>query len=107
MAEGLKRHSQAELLADNISITCSDSDDDRPPQISDMSCLDFELRTAPRKTYVFVIEVTWTDGQKLRIRRNHDQLFRFQCQLLDAFPREAGQENRDNRIIPFLPGVCL
>ena len=106
MTEQCQRDSQAGLLADSISVACSDPDDDRPPQINDMSCVDFEQRTVPRKDYVFVIEVTWTDGQKLRVRRNHNQLFRFQCRLLDAFPREAGQENRDDRIIPFLPGVC-
>ena len=93
------RDSQSKLLSNSSA----SSGDEAVAQISDMRCVDFEKSVVPNRDYVFVIEVTWSDGRTFRIRRNHEKLFQFQCQLLDAFPQQAGRDE-SSRILPFLPG---
>jgi hypothetical protein len=74
---------------------------------------------------VFVIRVTWSDGNEQIIYRRYSQFFDlqvcnstsslelyilvqycfcFQCRLLDEFPDDAGEIYPMDRIIPFLPG---
>eukprot|EP00051_Salpingoeca_urceolata_P021311 m.332042 g.332042 ORF g.332042 m.332042 type:complete len:672 (+) comp19775_c3_seq1:4835-6850(+) len=57
-----------------------------------------------RKDYVFVIDVTWTNGKILPCHRTYDDFFNFQCKLLDSFPDDARMRPRP---IPYLPGKKL
>jgi hypothetical protein len=59
-----------------------------------------------KKQYVFVFNVNWSDGTTSVMWRSYSEFFDLQCQLLDAFPEEAGNKKK-SRIIPHLPGTCI
>jgi hypothetical protein len=61
----------------------------------------------PSKFYVYVLEVTWSEGTSTLIYRRYSDFFEFQCGLLERFPEEAGAKDPVDRIIPFLPGKKL
>jgi len=57
-----------------------------------------------KKQYAFVFNLTWSDGSLSVIWRSYNDVFDFQCGLLDSFPEEAGTVRGFVRIIPYLPG---
>jgi len=69
--------------------------------------LDIEKRRAPSKHYVFVLEITWSDGTQNVVYRRYSQFFSLQTSLIDAFPVEGGVKNPAERVLPFLPGKVL
>jgi len=66
--------------------------------------IDIEKRRIPSKHYVYVLEVTWSDGTQNVVYRRCSQFFTLQANLIDAFPVEGGVKNPAERILPFLPG---
>eukprot|EP00049_Salpingoeca_infusionum_P011145 m.192207 g.192207 ORF g.192207 m.192207 type:complete len:934 (-) comp14851_c1_seq5:3242-6043(-) len=56
------------------------------------------------KSRYFVFKIQWSNGDTTVAKRTHNQLFEFQCSLLDAFPEASRKESR---IIPKLPGKKL
>ncbi|XP_071947084.1 SH3 and PX domain-containing protein 2B-like [Antedon mediterranea] len=66
-----------------------------------------EKRAVPRKHYVYVIHVTWSDGSVNVIYRRYSAFFDFQVKLLMKYPEEAGSKNPQQRSIPFIPGKKL
>eukprot|EP00050_Salpingoeca_kvevrii_P022506 m.127549 g.127549 ORF g.127549 m.127549 type:complete len:433 (+) comp9727_c0_seq1:44-1342(+) len=53
--------------------------------------------------FAFLLQVTCVDGSSYVVKRTHDELYVFQCKLLDLNPVEAGKTG-EQRIIPRLPG---
>eukprot|EP00042_Codosiga_hollandica_P041704 m.374911 g.374911 ORF g.374911 m.374911 type:complete len:333 (+) comp56172_c0_seq1:58-1056(+) len=53
-------------------------------------------------SFRYVFECSWSHGIITTVRRTYDDLFKFQCKLLDMFPAEAGEGGQ--RTIPSLPG---
>jgi uncharacterized protein YgiM (DUF1202 family) len=72
--------------------------------IVDVRVKDIEKWRYPSKHYVYVLEVTWSEGTKTIIYRRYSRFFEFQCKLLEKFPEEAGSKDPAQRMIPFLPG---
>ncbi|XP_072257053.1 SH3 and PX domain-containing protein 2B isoform X2 [Pyxicephalus adspersus] len=68
---------------------------------------DVQKRRSPNKHYVYIINVTWSNGSSEVIYRRYSKFFDLQMQLLDKFPVEGGQKDPKQRIIPFLPGKIL
>lgn len=68
---------------------------------------DLEKRRYPTKHYVYVLEVSWSEGSSTLIYRRYSDFFEFQCALLERFPEEAGARDPASRMIPFLPGKKL
>ncbi|KAM9313104.1 SH3 and PX domain-containing protein 2B [Gastrophryne carolinensis] len=68
---------------------------------------DVQKRRSPNKHYVYIINVTWSNGSSEVIFRRYSKFFDLQMQLLDKFPVEGGQKDPKQRIIPFLPGKIL
>ncbi len=64
-------------------------------------------RTHNKKRYTFQIDLEWSDGNVSSSFRSYSELFDFQCELLDAFPEEAGRTKGVERSLPFLPGKKL
>lgn len=58
-----------------------------------------------KEQYAFVFNLTWSDGSLSVIWRSYNDVFDFQCGLLDSFPEEAGTVRGFVRIIPYLPGI--
>eukprot|EP00053_Salpingoeca_punica_P007241 m.66658 g.66658 ORF g.66658 m.66658 type:complete len:917 (-) comp14059_c0_seq1:167-2917(-) len=69
---------------------------------------DVQKRRAPSKHYVYVIQVTWSDGSVLTIYRRYSAFFDFHASILEAFPVEGSDaDDGKHRIIPYLPGKKL
>ncbi|XP_069507480.1 SH3 and PX domain-containing protein 2B isoform X2 [Ambystoma mexicanum] len=68
---------------------------------------DVQKRRNPNKHYVYIIRVTWSNGNVEVIYRRYSKFFDLQMQMLDKFPMEGGQKDPKQRIIPFLPGKIL
>ncbi|XP_058852242.1 SH3 and PX domain-containing protein 2B-like isoform X1 [Acipenser ruthenus] len=68
---------------------------------------DVQKRRNPNKHYVYIIQVSWSDGSTENIYRRYSKFFDLQMELLDKFPVEGGQKDPKQRIIPFLPGKIL
>eukprot|EP00048_Salpingoeca_helianthica_P012194 m.175957 g.175957 ORF g.175957 m.175957 type:complete len:942 (-) comp15337_c7_seq2:46-2871(-) len=75
--------------------------------ITQANVLDIQRRPLPSKHYVYVIEVTWSDGSVLTIYRRYSLFFEFHTLLLDMFPEASGEAKGSTRTIPFLPGKKL
>ncbi|CAH1784583.1 unnamed protein product [Owenia fusiformis] len=75
--------------------------------ISLLRVIDVDKRRIPDKHYVYVIQVTWSDGITNIVYRRYSKFFDFQTKLLDKFPIEAGLVDPSQRMIPFLPGKIL
>eukprot|EP00045_Choanoeca_perplexa_P015594 m.198012 g.198012 ORF g.198012 m.198012 type:complete len:768 (-) comp17035_c0_seq1:2262-4565(-) len=73
--------------------------------IKAIQILDVQRRRAPSKHYVYVVDVTWSDGSVVSVYRRYSQFFDFHTSLLDEFPEEAGENGE--RCIPYLPGKKL
>lgn len=58
-------------------------------------------------SYVFKIQIEWTDGSSTTSYRGYKDFFDFQCGLIFAFPEESGQKKGSRRTLPFLPGKKL
>ena len=58
-----------------------------------------------KKQYTFVVNVERSDGTLITVWRSYRDFFYFQCDLLDAFPQEAGAMRGTVRLIPYLPGM--
>ncbi|EGD82361.1 hypothetical protein PTSG_03026 [Salpingoeca rosetta] len=70
--------------------------------------VDVQRRRTPSKHYVYVIQVSWSDGSQVTIYRRYSQFFEMHTTLLDKFPVEAGTDPAGPpRILPFLPGKKL
>ena len=61
----------------------------------------------PSKHYVYVMNVTWSEGSVLVVYRRYSAFFEFHVQLLDMVPEAAGEVKGVERQIPFLPGKKL
>ncbi|XP_069754890.1 SH3 and PX domain-containing protein 2B isoform X3 [Narcine bancroftii] len=77
------------------------------PSIVDVKVQDVQKRRIPNKHYVYIIQVTWSNGSTEVIYRRYSRFFNLQMQLLDTFPVEGGQKDPKQRYIPFLPGKIL
>ncbi|XP_072923764.1 SH3 and PX domain-containing protein 2B isoform X1 [Hemitrygon akajei] len=77
------------------------------PTIVDVKVQDVQKRRIPNKHYVYIIQVTWSNGSTEVIYRRYSRFFNLQMQLLDTFPVEGGQKDPKQRYIPFLPGKIL
>ncbi|XP_078087240.1 SH3 and PX domain-containing protein 2B isoform X1 [Mustelus asterias] len=75
--------------------------------IVDVRVQDVQKRRIPNKHYVYIIQVTWSNGSTEVIYRRYSRFFNLQMQLLDTFPVEGGQKDPKQRYIPFLPGKIL
>ncbi|XP_043559734.1 SH3 and PX domain-containing protein 2B isoform X1 [Chiloscyllium plagiosum] len=75
--------------------------------IVDVKVQDVQKRRIPNKHYVYIIQVTWSNGSTEVIYRRYSRFFNLQMQLLDTFPVEGGQKDPKQRYIPFLPGKIL
>ena len=75
--------------------------------IKSASVVGVHERTHNPKRYTFQINLEWSDGNTSSSFRSYSELFEFQCELLDAFPLEAGKDKNTERIIPYLPGKKL
>eukprot|EP00062_Callorhinchus_milii_P015826 gi/632966490/ref/XP_007899449.1/ PREDICTED: SH3 and PX domain-containing protein 2B isoform X1 [Callorhinchus milii] len=75
--------------------------------IVDVRVEDVQKRRVPNKHYVYIIQVTWSNGSTEVIYRRYSRFFNLQMQLLDTFPVEGGQKDPKQRYIPFLPGKIL
>eukprot|EP00051_Salpingoeca_urceolata_P015216 m.196330 g.196330 ORF g.196330 m.196330 type:complete len:382 (+) comp18323_c0_seq3:71-1216(+) len=53
--------------------------------------------------YSYVFQVTWNDNRTSVVKHPYESLFKFQCELLDTFPIDAGTAGSP-RTIPPLPG---
>lgn len=60
-----------------------------------------------KKGYVFKFTVVWNDANEDICLRSHNELFDFQCKLLDLFPEQAKASATGERQIPYLPGKKL
>lgn len=61
-----------------------------------------------KKVYGFKFTVVWSDGANETCLRSHNDLFDFQCKLLDLFPDQAKNDAKTGtRQIPYLPGKKL
>ena len=98
------RESSSNLLGGRSSPSSVVSDE-AIAHIVNLDVVGFEERRSPKRDYVFLIDVHWSDKRTIRVRRNHEKLFQFQCSLLDAFPWAAGADDGRKRTIPYLPGV--
>eukprot|EP00039_Didymoeca_costata_P028237 m.20433 g.20433 ORF g.20433 m.20433 type:complete len:719 (+) comp6846_c0_seq1:259-2415(+) len=79
-----------------------------PRFVTSAKLLNAEKRRIPSKHYVYVIEVTWSDGSTLKIFRRYSVFFALHTKLLDTFPQYAGNpKTGEGRLIPFLPGKKL
>ena len=56
---------------------------------------------------VYVISLTWSDGQRYEIYRRYGEFFTFQHTLLQLFPEEGGKGKTAVRIIPSLPSWSM
>lgn len=72
--------------------------------ISAASVVGVTQRTHDKKRYTFQIDLDWSDGNASSSFRSYNELFEFQCDLLDAFPEEGGKTKDVDRTIPYLPG---
>lgn len=64
--------------------------------------------TKSKKVYGFKFTVVWSDGATETCLRSHNDLFDFQCKLLDLFPDQAKIDAKTGtRQIPYLPGKKL
>ncbi|KAM3927546.1 SH3 and PX domain-containing protein 2B isoform 2-T2 [Leptodactylus fuscus] len=75
--------------------------------IVQVSVQNVQKRRIPNKHYVYIINVTWSNGTTEVIYRRYSKFFDLQMQILDKFPVEGGQKDPKQRIIPFLPGKIL
>eukprot|EP00050_Salpingoeca_kvevrii_P012696 m.24264 g.24264 ORF g.24264 m.24264 type:complete len:320 (-) comp4249_c0_seq1:208-1167(-) len=75
-----------------------------PGALTEILTMGTEKRSDGR--YAFVFQVLWQGQAAMTIKRTYDELFKFQCLLLDAFPDEAGNTGQP-RTIPPLPGKRL
>jgi hypothetical protein len=78
----------------------------RPPARAPAPAARTRTRRARARTHTHThthisYQVWWSDGQESTAIRSHNELFQFQCKLLDLFPDEA---SGPNRVIPYLPG---
>jgi hypothetical protein len=79
-----------------------------PRRVVTVTVRDVQKRLVPSKHYVYVIEVTWSDGSVLLIFRRYSALFDLHMKLLDDFPAEAGAvADGPERTLPYLPGRKL
>ena len=63
-----------------------------------------QLTSGSSPRYMFIVEVKWSNGHQSYIARDHDDIFRYHCWLLDTFRDEAGH-SKSARQIPLLPGL--
>lgn len=75
--------------------------------VANADITDIDKRRLPTKHYVYIINVLWSDGKKQVICRRYNAFFELQTSLIDAYPEEAGVNNPNARILPFLPGKVL
>eukprot|EP01147_Barroeca_monosierra_P002792 gene2792-5637_t len=76
--------------------------------VTNVELVDVQRRRIPSKHYVYVIEVTWSDGSVMTIYRRYSQFFEMHVTLLEKFPVESGTDpGGAPRILPFLPGKKL
>ena len=52
---------------------------------------------------MFVLSVCWCDERACKVLKCYRDFFDLQCSILDEFPVEGGQYNKE-RTIPYLPG---
>lgn len=71
--------------------------------VADVAVVDVEKRRAPQKHYVYVVNVSWSDGSTTTIYRRYSVFFELHIRLMEEFPAEAGVDG-GTRTIPFLPG---
>ena len=55
----------------------------------------YQKRHHPKKHYVYLIDVLWSDGKSATIRRSFDEFFVFHCRLADRFK---------DHTLPIFPG---
>ncbi|KAL9983258.1 hypothetical protein ACROYT_G005404 [Oculina patagonica] len=75
--------------------------------LADVKIVDIQKRKIPSKHYVYVINVTWSDGSVNVVYRRYSKFFDLQTKLLEEFPDESGVKDPSKRILPFLPGKII
>lgn len=75
--------------------------------LTDVKIVDIQKRKIPSKHYVYVINVSWSDGSVNVIYRRYSKFFDLQTKLLEEFPDEGGVRDPTKRILPFLPGKII
>ncbi|PFX21799.1 SH3 and PX domain-containing protein 2A-like isoform X2 [Stylophora pistillata] len=79
-----------------------------PPRVlTDVKIVDIQKRKVPSKHYVYVINVSWSDGSVNVVYRRYSKFFDLQTKLLEEFPHESGVKDPSKRILPFLPGKII
>ncbi|XP_036164573.1 neutrophil cytosol factor 1 [Myotis myotis] len=71
--------------------------------IRHIALLGFEKRYAPSQHYVYMFLVKWQDLSEKLVYRRFTEIYEFHKTLKEMFPIEAGDINREDRIIPHLP----
>ncbi len=75
--------------------------------IAAASVVGVHQRTHNKKKYTFQFDLEWSDGSVSSSFRSYNEIFEFQCELIGAFPEEAGQTKGLERTLPYLPGKKL
>uniref|UniRef100_A0A8C1HXT9 Neutrophil cytosolic factor 1 n=1 Tax=Cyprinus carpio carpio TaxID=630221 RepID=A0A8C1HXT9_CYPCA len=65
--------------------------------------LGFEKRFFPSQHYVYMLMVKWSDQSEKLVYRRYPEIHTFHKALKEMFPIEAGDIDRNDRIIPTLP----
>lgn len=67
-----------------------------------MKATGIEKRYSPRRCYMYVLEPTWSDGVKYKVYRSYGDIIAMSKKLAEAFPIEAGQIKKKERVLPIL-----
>ncbi|KAL1768724.1 Neutrophil cytosolic factor 1 [Sigmodon hispidus] len=71
--------------------------------IRHIALLGFEKRFVPSQHYVYMFLVKWQDLSEKVVYRKFTEIYEFHKMLKEMFPIEAGEIQKENRIIPHLP----
>lgn len=71
------------------------------PTVTDVNLDTFHIENG---RYWFHINVNLSNGESRSLGRYYEDFYDFQIQLLENFPNEAGKNNSNQRILPFIPG---
>eukprot|EP00040_Diaphanoeca_grandis_P026507 m.148622 g.148622 ORF g.148622 m.148622 type:complete len:742 (-) comp30610_c0_seq1:242-2467(-) len=77
-----------------------------PRHVVEAKVIDVQKRRAPNKHYVYVLEITWSEGSKLVIYRRYSTFYDLHVSLMEDFVAASGVDG-GKRIIPYLPGKKL